>query len=607
MKTYLSKSDFKLAQECPSKLFLKKKKYTSTKNNDPYLQLLAEGGYVVEEIAHLRYPNGVMVSHSANTDADVERTKRILSAYSESDITLFEPTFEWQGRLVRVDIFNKMGDSIELIEVKAKSWNSSEPGNEKGSYLTKNGGIRAPWRPYLEDVTYQSIVIEKLFPEYRVVPYLMMPDQAKQAASTIKFDQFRVHKTNDPDSGRTNYSVDYLGDEPPYVGEDFLIKLNVSDAVDLLRLEVDSQAEVYLDSVSPLRRIDVPIGSQCFKCEYRTGDLDDGFSLCWGNRANAAPHIMDLYQGGRLPGIGALIGGGVSRITEVDDAFLWKKDGTRGSLNTRRVTQIEHTKSQSEWIGASLSEDMAGHEYPYHFIDFEAARMAVPYHEGLHPYQQVAFQWSCHTMTGPDEPLVHSEWINTTDRYPNFAFARSLFEQLGDNGSIFIWSPFENTALREIYDEMIRVGHDDSELINWLKTVVRFTKGGPTRLIDMHRMCVDGYLHPRMKGRTGIKYTLDAVWQEEDWIRREWEEYLVVEGDRILSPYAGLPVIRVGETEVAVAEGTGAIRAYEAMMYGLERDDPNIKQEWKEALLRYCKLDTAAMVMIWKYWARRTE
>ena len=54
-------------------------------------------------------------------------------------------------------------------------------------------------------------------------------------------------------------------------------------------------------------------------------------------------------------------------------------------------------------------------------------------------------------------------------------------------------------------------------------------------------------------------------------------------------------------------DGTGAVRAYEAMLYGEERDNPAVRAQWKEALLRYCKLDTAAMVMIWEYWGRRTH
>ena len=60
----------------------------------------------------------------------------------------------------------------------------------------------------------------------------------------------------------------------------------------------------------------------------------------------------------------------------------------------------------------------------------------------------------------------------------------------------------------------------------------------------------------------------------------------------------------IGGSLVAVAEGTGAIRAYEAMVYGLEKEDAKTKEKWKRLLLQYCKLDTLSMVFIWQHWKR---
>jgi CRISPR/Cas system-associated exonuclease Cas4 (RecB family) len=48
---YLSKSDFKVAQTCPTKLYYKKRGYPSVKDDDEYLALLAEGGSIVQKIA----------------------------------------------------------------------------------------------------------------------------------------------------------------------------------------------------------------------------------------------------------------------------------------------------------------------------------------------------------------------------------------------------------------------------------------------------------------------------------------------------------------------------------------------------------------------------
>ena len=57
-----------------------------------------------------------------------------------------------------------------------------------------------------------------------------------------------------------------------------------------------------------------------------------------------------------------------------------------------------------------------------------------------------------------------------------------------------------------------------------------------------------------------------------------------------------------GETEYVITEGTGAMRAYQEMLYGVSRHDTALKEQWRRLLLQYCELDTAAMVMVWEHW-----
>jgi hypothetical protein len=56
-----------------------------------------------------------------------------------------------------------------------------------------------------------------------------------------------------------------------------------------------------------------------------------------------------------------------------------------------------------------------------------------------------------------------------------------------------------------------------------------------------------------------------------------------------------------------VTDGVGAMRAYQDMLYGLNRDNLELRNSMKDALLRYCELDTAAMVMIWKHWHHQLQ
>ena len=54
----LTKSDFKVARTCATKLYYRKRKYPTTLEDDEYLQFLADGGFMVETLAHLHFPHG---------------------------------------------------------------------------------------------------------------------------------------------------------------------------------------------------------------------------------------------------------------------------------------------------------------------------------------------------------------------------------------------------------------------------------------------------------------------------------------------------------------------------------------------------------------------
>ena len=168
-QTYLTKSDFLAAQSCPAKLYYKKNKYPDIKEFDDYLQLLAEGGYIVSKMAQLLHPGGVDVE-SINVEAAINKTKEHLKI---ENIILFEPTFFSNDKLIRADILIKNGNKIDLIEVKAKSYDSNEG---KRLFVKK----KKDWEPYLLDVAFQVYLINELHPEFEITPYLMLPYKAER-------------------------------------------------------------------------------------------------------------------------------------------------------------------------------------------------------------------------------------------------------------------------------------------------------------------------------------------------------------------------------------------------------------------------------------------
>src|SRR2546430_6677641 len=115
----LSKSDYSLARSCAAKLYFRENGYPDATALDPYLQLLAVGGYMVEALARAKRPHGILLGYGRNYIEDFERTRELLE---RDEVTLFQATLLSGRRLARVDILEKRGDIVRVVEVKAKAF-----------------------------------------------------------------------------------------------------------------------------------------------------------------------------------------------------------------------------------------------------------------------------------------------------------------------------------------------------------------------------------------------------------------------------------------------------------------------------------------------------
>ncbi len=596
---YLTKSDFVLARGCPTRLFYRKSGLRPRAEGDEYVRLLAEGAFMVEEIARQLHPGGRLIGYRGTPEEAARRTAEALQA---PEVTLYEATLVVDRLLARVDVLVKRGDEIELIEVKSGAFDGAEDRRLRDE--GKPGifrGKRAPHpvlseaRRYLEDVAFQAWVARQALPGMRVRPYLMLADRTRTTGIDRLWSWFRIEPS--PQGGRS--VVHFTGDADRLRGDHFLAKVDVSEEVALLHDEVADAAKVYVGSLFPeLRKIPTPISLHCKECELHE-NAEDGtrlFSECWGDLADVRPNLFELYHvgtlGGRPPLANRLIGERRVGLFDVAESDLVDAKGQVGSRNRRQLVQLQNTKLNRQWVSPELPGILAGFEYPLRFIDFETSALAVPYHAGMRPYETVAFQWSCHTVEEPDAEPVHREWINAEDAFPNRAFAESLRDAVGEGGTVFMWATHERTTLRDIRRQLAERGEGDPALVAWMEAL-------EGRLVDMNDLTLQHFFHPRMRGRTSLKAVTEAVWSAGDAVRRAFPEY---ESFGARSPYRALPAVEIAGAPMVVREGTGAIRAYQAMLYGAESRDPEARSRLRGLLLRYCKLDTAAMVMVWMHW-----
>ncbi|MDZ4849978.1 MAG: DUF2779 domain-containing protein [Pirellulaceae bacterium] len=627
----LSKSDFKLATDCRTKLYYKKLGYTNTQADNGYLMFLAEGGYLIGAISKICYPGGIDIDaqvrkpgatfHDITQDA-LTLTQKLMR---REDVILYEPAFQVGRRLIRVDVLVKSGNQIDLIEVKSKSQNSL------------NTVWGPEWNPYLDDLAFQLVVVRKAYPSYQATPWLLSPDKSHVATIDNLTSYFRLH-----DQGYTghfrNVEIEFVGDDALAAEirkSDLLHRWDVRELIESRISAVESES-AYLENWLEKESLPHPrtqISKKCFNCEYNSFaevGVTNGFHECWGELAMPERHIRHLYRVGSLggslsPRANQWIQDGRVGHDDIETADLCNAGGQLGTYGTRMAIQIEHTREGTEWLDSQrLRESINSWDYPLHFIDFEATNSPVPYHSGMRPYQTVVFQWSCHTIESPESEPVHHEYLNTTSRYPAIEFLQSLREAIGDKGTAITWSPYENTQLTNL-QAWIQANPESvpAGLTDWLESLLaswntNYATNSP-RLVDQHALVGPCWFHPLMKGQTSLKVALPSALavavpgRIDRWLA-EVDLLDPQSGKRPDDPYAMLPSLGIEGLKSSeleddafggVTDGVEAMRAYQDMIYGKHMSDPGRHQQISDALLRYCRLDTLAQLIIWEHWCNR--
>ena len=307
MQRYLTKSKFKLALECSTKLFYQgKKEYKNNKLDNDFLKALAKGGFQVGELAKCYYPGGTNIQELDHVIA-LNKTDELL----KNDCIIYEAAFAYQHLFIRADIIIKKAKCIQLIEVKAKSIDSSD---EKDTLFSeKDNDIRKKWKPYLYDVAFQKYVIQKAYPDHKVESTLLLVDKSK--ITTVEgLNQKFLIQTDD----KERILVKIVGDVSlEAVGAKILVEIKVDDLVDSILNEekfrdnplhsFEEWIQIYSHSHQKDEILWDTVGGKCAKCEFYANEQESknfksGYHECWIQHAKfkaedfLKPSILTVYD-----------------------------------------------------------------------------------------------------------------------------------------------------------------------------------------------------------------------------------------------------------------------------------------------------------------------
>lgn len=644
----LTKSLFKLALECPTKLyFAGKKEYFDASAENGFMAQLAEGGHQVGEMAKLMYPDGVDLSDEPQV-AQLELTRSLLQ---RENVTIFEAALCTDALFVRVDILVKRGSDVELVEVKAKSFDPETDSVFKG----KHGAFRGGFLPYVQDIAYQKHVAQLAYPALHFSCSLMFANKAARASADGLNQLFPV--TMDGSRVRVRRKE---GVTASSVGTPLLVRVPVDcHADEVLTSPLDlgaSGAPSFADGVTLLatayqrnERLPTKLGAACRKCQFNLDDAPDGasgqrsgFKECWRAAAGftdkdfADPSSLQLWNSRRIDQFVQEGKFKQSQLTAEDVGF----DGSAPGQDGLKLAHIHWYQSSRKWPGggdfylhSGMREVMETWQYPLHFIDFETATVAIPFHKGSKPYETVAFQFSHHVLERDGRVRHQSQFLQTTPGVnPNIAFLRALKAALSnDGGTVMRWAAHENTVLNQIVDTLLEPGaehRDAAELVDFARTLTGRADGehkhvGERAMVDLCRLSQKFFFHPSTEGSPSLKKVLPALMKSSAALRRLYSQpvyggsgiqslnfkapvaWWQKKDGKVCDPYKLLPPVAEPATSVGSAistlrDGGAAMAAYVRLQFadvGAEE-----RRLVESALLRYCELDTLAMVMAVQAW-----
>jgi hypothetical protein len=240
----------------------------------------------------------------------------------------------------------------------------------------------------------------------------------------------------------------------------------------------------------------------------------------------------------------------IYKITDVPEDFKLS--------DFQKLHQLSIVKSEPIIDWDNISKVLNELEFPLYFFDYETLPFAVPRVDGYKPHEHTPTQYSLHILD-KDGKIEHFEYLAERLQKP-LGLIESMKQQIGLKGSFVSWfASFEKTRNKEmsaLYPEYANFLSDINE-----------------RTFDLRDIFLNDYV--------------DALFH----------------GSRSIKDIQPVLVPNLSYKTLDVQSGTMAVDAAERL-YDMT-DLAEIK-ELRKSMLKYCELDTLAMVKIYELLKNKT-
>ena len=329
--------------------------------------------------------------------------------------------------------------------------------------------------------------------------------------------------------------------------QQLFVTIDLRELVENELLKVPTRVSQAMKMLEDKNEPDIDLSEHCMKpygCAF--------FEYCKHQHGvpNDEPTVFDLYRMNFS-----------KKMEHYHAGCILFSDVRNVKLSDKQQMQVECTLNQTEHLNKKgIRKFLEKLTYPLYFLDFETMQDAIPQFDGTKPYQQITFQYSLHIKKSETAEYIHREFLAPSDgNDPRRPLAEQLCRDIPKDVCTLAYNKeFECGRIRELatlYPDL------SDHLLNIRDHIVDLIV--PFRAGD--------YYVPAMGGSFSIKSVLPALFPDE-------------------------PSLDYHNLDERCQNGGHAMTIFPRIQF-MEPDEAAAS---REALLRYCELDTWAMVKVWE-------
>lgn len=243
--------------------------------------------------------------------------------------------------------------------------------------------------------------------------------------------------------------------------------------------------------------------------------------------------------------INQLLDAGIVEIEKIPDELVSKSFSPHFHAIKYNEVSIKKT---------GIKKELKQITYPIYFLDYETYGSTIPLLDGYRPYQNIIFQYSLHIQKTPESDVEHFSFLANKLTDPTEELAMALKALIGEEGTVIAWNMCFEQGCNEDMAERAGEFKEFFDDIN-------------ERMYDLMMVFRKGlYIHKDFLGSASLKKVLPVL----------------------------VPSLSYGE--INIHEGMTASNSWFEMVS--PKTTEKRKEEIYADLLKYCELDTLAMVEI---------